>query len=205
MKTEKSTLEKAIIRHLESTSEPYQFVRNNLPKGEEDSWILYLAKPRQVNLDEPEEDFLPYELGMTLEELVKENGERYREEFKEERENFLSEIDENAPIYVTRVVTRWQSDMDGPLNLVDGTQYYFQYDEEENEIIPVWEDVWEGNQPDYYGGPMDEAKEWVEKCGSIIHGQRLNPYLPPEQQKDSHPRGGYASYVDVENIQEIKE
>ena len=64
-----------------------------------------------------------------------------------------------------------------------GIQYYFQYDEKENKIIPIWVDAWDGNRPDFYGGPMDEAKEWTEKCGPLIHEQVENPYLMNESKE----------------------
>lgn len=69
--------------------------------------------------------------------------------------------DEGTPTHMARVVfrTKWEE----VLELVDGTELYLQIDEDAGTVKSIWEEIWNGNQPDYYGGPIDGAREWVNE------------------------------------------
>lgn len=68
---------------------------------------------------------------------------------------------QGLPTHMARVVfrTRW----DYTLELVDGSELYLQVDESTGTVRSVWDSIWDGNQPDYYGGPIPEARKWVDE------------------------------------------
>lgn len=168
METEQQRLERAIISHLLNVTEPLQFQRNDRPDNDADSWVFCLSAPRLIDLENPSGTFLPFQY----------TSKTYLMRHPQSRENLLAQLNKELPLYTCWFVlrTHWSGD-ESPLNLVDGTKYYFQYDKEMNRVIPVWEDVWEGNRPDFYGGSIRDAKEWVRTCGDIIYRQPLNPFI----------------------------
>jgi hypothetical protein len=78
-----------------------------------------------------------------------------------------------TPTHVVRLVDRtcWDGET---LVLVDGTQYYVIVSED-GSVESVWEYAWEGNQPDYYGGPIPEAIEWVCELGPEVYSSLYPP------------------------------
>lgn len=86
--------------------------------------------------------------------------EGYEEDIAEGRERLARmTAEEGTPTHMCRVVfrTKW----DEVLELVDGTELYLQVDTESGTVKSIWEEIWDGNQPDYYGGPIPEARQWV--------------------------------------------
>lgn len=84
-----------------------------------------------------------------------------------------------------------------PLDLVDGTHFYFKYDPESQLITPVWTELWEGSQPDYYGGPIPGAMIWASEIGQIQYICDENPFLeiPEELHYESHYEKDHVSFM----------
>lgn len=86
------------------------------------------------------------------------------DEIAEGRERLQGMIDEEGtPTHMARIVIRSSYDGvgDEPLILVDGWELYLRV--AGDRVHSIWEEIWNGNQPDYYGGPIDEAIEWVSE------------------------------------------
>ena len=92
---------------------------------------------------------------------------------KEEVEEYTER--EGTPTHTCRVVfrTRWDGDT---LELVDGEDLYLQVDMDGDKVHSIWEDKWQGNQPSYYGGPIDTAREWVSQLGEEFYVQMECPW-----------------------------
>lgn len=69
-------------------------------------------------------------------------------------------LEEGVPTHVCRVVTQF----DG-LSLVDGFQVYFTI--VDGDIDTIWEEAWQGNQPDYYGGSIEGSMDWCSAIGTV--------------------------------------
>ena len=127
---------------------------------------------------------------------------------KEDLEEINSFYEQGIPNYVVRVINRAGYDDNGDgilervLDLVDGTQLYFNITEDkktgEIEINSLWSELWYGNQPDYYGGPIPEAKEWCEEIGKLVYEQLDCPF--PNRKVVDNPSPGYPPYVDSVKI-----
>jgi len=183
---------KALIKHLKSGDVDFEY--NGLSNGDEDNddqWIMTVsARP----FDKNNKEFIPYVL--KSDPYWIDGDEEEREEYTEQYESYM---EEGIPTHIVRFVTRnqfWSTDQT-PLVLVDGTQYYVVFDEENNTIKSIWEDAWEGNQPDYYGGPIDGAMEWCRECGEIFYMQFDNPFLKVQGTVDN---GGYPPFVKRDDI-----
>jgi hypothetical protein len=192
----------ALINHLKGDD---MFQHNCLKENVEekdngdDQWIMFVSfrEFEAYNKDLKNEYFVPYILRndpyyKTLDNNYKQEADKLYNDFMEE----------GTPTHVVRFVTRNQfwSVENIPLQLVDGTQYYIIYNEEDNSITSIWEEAWNGSQPDYYGGPIDEAKLWCEECGEVIYTQLNNPFLEKQGTVDN---GGYPSFVDRNDIEVI--
>lgn len=75
------------------------------------------------------------------------------------RDEFL---EEGVPTHVCRVVTQSED-----ISLVDGVQIYFTVSD--GDIETIWEDAWQGNQPDYYGGSIEGSMGWCSEIGTVAH------------------------------------
>lgn len=151
MTISKKELKEKIIKHLreESVKDVYEF--EGFEDDSEVNWIMFA----------------------TISEVTAENRERYKLDF----EGYIEA--EGYPTHVARIVTRNASDMGGrygkryddseleALSLVDGEDLYLKVSKDGKQIKDIWIDMWEGGQPSFYGGEIDEAKEWCEELGTL--------------------------------------
>jgi DNA-directed RNA polymerase subunit RPC12/RpoP len=63
-----------------------------------------------------------------------------------------------------------------PLDLVDGDQMYIRYNENTGLCESIWEETWNGSQPDYYGGPIGGAVIWASELAPIEYFCEGNPF-----------------------------
>lgn len=98
---------------------------------------------------------------------------------------------DGIPTHVARVVARsaWfsldeedqltVSDKPVPLSLVDGEVLYLTVSAD-GTVESIWEELWVGDQPSYYGGPIDEAIQWCEEIAPVCYTQLDNPFAVVE-------------------------
>jgi hypothetical protein len=79
-------------------------------------------------------------------------------------------LEEGMATHVVRLIQQCEG-----LELVDGEQIYLRINEESGTVEMLWQ-VWDGNQPSYYGGDLDEGREWVSELSTIVYTQDENPF-----------------------------
>lgn len=87
---------------------------------------------------------------------------------------------EQKPTHLVRVVLRTTDAQTGTNPYVDGSDFFFAVDEQQQTADFVWEDESFGDVPLFHGGDIASAVRWVKKLGEPFHVQLKDPFLTRE-------------------------
>ena len=120
------------------------------------SWDFHCLEPEH---EDDEMSWIVQATVVTFDEFLK--------KYPQDEEDFKCDSEER-PTHVCRLFTQCQFSPDiEPLNLVDGVNLFFVYNADTNMVKSVYEDIWNGNQPAFFGGSIEDAKAWVSELGEV--------------------------------------